>query len=655
MTQKKLHLYSIMPLDIDHIDEICEDIRAQYESGVATCALFSMTLVPEGNPPANKVELLCAKYKLFRDKLKAMGIGCGILVQASVGHGWKLSELFPYQQYTQLLDGKTIYSVCPADEGFREYISNAFSVIASSAPDHIMLDDDFRLLFRQGGGCACPLHLKRFEKLTGNRMTREALLAAVREKTPEGQAYADAFVQTQKDSLMECATVMRQAIDNVDPSIPGSFCCVGTAVEFGAEIAAIMAGKGHPRVIRINNANYTPMGAKYFSRSFLKCAASIAKLKDKVDVILAETDTCPQNRYSTGARSLHTHFTGSILEGANGAKHWITRLATHEPQSGKAYRNILGKHSGFYQTLADLVPTLRPRGFRIPVSKTPQFPLGTPSVQSPDGVDHWSQCVLERMGLPLYFSHEAGGVACMEGNADKSFTDAEILEMLKGKLMLASDTAANLIARGFGKYLGADVRPPKGKTPTNEFVSVNGGKCNVQVNTMELVPTSDQTRVDSMVCHSVDKEHYEPLFPGSVVFDNTLGGRVITFAGTPKADFNLVEAFSFLTYSRKLQLTRLLQEAGELPLYYPGDEEVYLRVADMEDGSLFCAIFNLSCDPIEELTLSSETHFDRIERLLPDGSFSPVGFARTDSGAYHIGLVCEHLYPVVLKLSKSDR
>ena len=90
MKRDNLYLYSIMPLDTDHLEEICEDIRLQYENGVATCALFSMTLVPEGDPPVDKVGQLCAKYDLFRAKLKSMGIGCGVLVQASIGHGWTL-------------------------------------------------------------------------------------------------------------------------------------------------------------------------------------------------------------------------------------------------------------------------------------------------------------------------------------------------------------------------------------------------------------------------------------------------------------------------------------------------------------------------------------------------------------------------------------
>ena len=59
--------YSMMPLNVDHVDEICEDIRRQYADGVADCALFIMTLVPEGNPAIDKAELLCQKYELFRD------------------------------------------------------------------------------------------------------------------------------------------------------------------------------------------------------------------------------------------------------------------------------------------------------------------------------------------------------------------------------------------------------------------------------------------------------------------------------------------------------------------------------------------------------------------------------------------------------------
>ena len=120
--KEQLHLYTIVPLDTEHLEEWCEDIRAQYEKGVSSCALFSMTLVPEGNPPVDKVGILCQKYDLFKEKLDSMGIPNGILVQATIGHGWVLGEMFPYQRYTNFNDGTMTNTVCPYDKGFQEYI-----------------------------------------------------------------------------------------------------------------------------------------------------------------------------------------------------------------------------------------------------------------------------------------------------------------------------------------------------------------------------------------------------------------------------------------------------------------------------------------------------------------------------------------------------
>ena len=150
-----------------------------------------------------------------------------------------------------------------------------------------------------------------------------------------------------------------------------------------------------------------------------------------------------------------------------------------------------------------------------------------------------------------------------------------------------------------------------------------------------------------MVLHSVDKVHYEPLFPGTTVYRNSLGGTVFTFSGTPRSNYNIVEAFSFLTWSRKQQLIRMLQKTDELPVFFPGDEEVYLRAADMEDGGLFCAVFNLGLDPIEQLELTFRTVPARIERLCPDGSREPVAFT-VENGVCRLNVPAWTLDPVVL-------
>jgi len=635
------HNFSIMNLNDAHIDEICADIKEQFETGVSACPLFCMTLVPEGDPPVDKAAELCARYVRFKEKLDAFGVPNGVLVQATIGHGWKLGAMFPYQPYIGIINGEPENTVCPYDEGFRIYIRDALRTIAACHPDHIMVDDDFRLIGKAGGGCACPLHLARFNELAGTAFDREGLFEALSAEDADGPCHR-IYIETQREAITQTARIMRDAIDEIDPTIPGSFCVVGNNAEFGAEVANILAGEGNPVVLRLNNGHYTSPGPRFFTRDFFRAATGIAKVRDKVDIILAETDTCPQNRYSTPARVLHTHFTGSILEGAAGAKHWITRLAGFEPKSGLAYRRILSKHNGFYDTLSQLVPTVKWHGCRMPVLKEARFRIGKSFNFGEDYYTGWGECVFERLGIPMFFSGDMGGVLCLDKKV--MLSDAEILKALAGTVLLASDAAEELIRRGFGEYLGVSVREWTGKPYTNEHLLREDCVLGRQMQVKELVITDPAAVADSMMCNIV--HGIEHLFPACVVYKNSLGGTVITFAGTPKTKYNITEAFSFLNETRKLQLIRLLSETGEMPAWMPGDEELYFRAGDLPDGRLLLSVFNLGLDPMETTDICMTREPRRITRLAPDGSETEVAFTLED-GVYRLESPCDPVDPAI--------
>ena len=647
MKKTNLFSYSIMPLFVDRLEEICQDIKEQVESGVCECPLFSMTLCPEGNPPADKATALAKKYSLFKEKLDKMGIKSGILVQASVGHGWILGEMFPYQPHVNFTDGKSVRSACPMDDGFKEYIYGVLTTLAKSEPDCIMIDDDFRTIWFKGEGCSCPLHMKLFNEMAGTSFTDRELWSIVNTKTPEAKKYTDIFIEAQKKSLLDTAKIMRDAVDSVNPKLPMSYCCCGNNAEFAYEIASVLAGKGNPVTVRINNGNYTPLGAKGFSRVFHRCATQIAKLQGKVDIILAETDTCPQTRYSVSASSLHTHFTGSILEGANGAKHWITRLLTYEPEGGTAYRKKLSLYRGFYEKLSALQPTLKWRGCRIYTPDTPDFTYG----RVKEEWDGWSYCVLERLGLPMFFSSKDGGCLCLEGDSDTRLSDSKLLKALSGPCFIASDTAKNLCERGFEKYLGVSVREWKGKQPVQEIFADGKTRNKIQMKLKELVPLNENVEIISTVYNTVDYESFEPLFPAVTMYKNELGGTICVFCGTPVAEFNLVEAFSFLCYARKKQFIYMLSKCNELPVYCPTDTDMYLKAADMEDGRLFCALINLSLDIHEKTELVCEFIPSGIKYLTPNGEESDVAFTY-ENGVCILDLPCKTLDPVVVFIEK---
>lgn len=647
-----MKFYTMMPLMKTHIDEMVDNIADQYERGIANEALFIMNLQPEGDPVADKAADFCNTYDIYAEKLASRGLKCGILAQATIGHGPTMTQRAKMQPLVGLLDGKEYHTVCPYDENFRAYIEKAMATLTKRHPSTLMVDDDFRLFARGCRGCVCPKHLEEIAKRAGRSYTREELLEAMNGTGAEAQRIVDIFYETQIDSLIGAAKAMRRGIDSVDPKQQGAFCLCGDTCEGVRDIAKILAGEGNPVIIRVNNAKYCSAGARGISSSVSRAATQISALDGVADYFLAETDTCPHNRYSTSASSLHTHFTATILEGVAGCKHWITKTNNFEPQSGKAYRDKLAKYAGFYNTLSDLVPKIKWQGCRIPLTKDPLTPTAPIASFTPPYEDiAWAYSVLERLGIPFYFAKGNDGTVFFDGNRDKYFSDDEIKEMLGATTFLSSNSAKNLIDRGFGEYLGVDVVDiePDSAPPRYEMYA-NKEKGTFQRHLKKLVIKDPAVKVSSEVYTIKDGVTPMPIFPAVTCYKNSLGGNAIVFSGRPQANFNYYEAFSFLCAPRKTQLIELMKEYGTLPVYYPDDAEVYVKAGTLPDGGIFCGFFNIGLDNLDEVTLVADRKITEITMLTPDGKFESVDFSIDDSGKITVPTKAEILNPVILCL-----
>ena len=639
--------YTIMSLNQEHIEEICLDIEYQVKNKIATMPLFCMTLTPEGNPTIDKAGLLCEVYDKYKKRLDEMGVPSGALIQASIGHGWKLNEPSAFQKYTNLTDGITPEVCCPLDKGFKRYIRNSAKRIAESRPDHIMLDDDFRLLLRKGKGCACPLHMAEFNRLAGKEFTRDELYSTICKNDEEARKYKKLFIKTQVDSLVECAKEIRAGIDEVDPKIHGSYCMCRN--EGAYEIAEIMAGEGNPITLRINNAVYCQGDRRFLTTLMQRMALETASLTKMPDVLLAETDTCPQNRYSTSAATLHSHFSLSILQGAMGAKHWITRLGEHEPKSGLAYRKKLAKYSKFYDELAKISQGVKWMGCRQSLPTTQFFPF-TPDETEPQNDNGWGAHVLDRMGLPIYFEGGCDGTgACFfDRKRDAGFSNEELLEFFKGKVVLDAPAAMRFIERGFGKYLGVDVRPyPENARPASGELLGAAGASKALPHLHELIPLSKDVKICSEVYHLRDGIYKDILFPGVTSYKNELGGTTVVFSGSANFNHSLVHAFGWLNESRKRQIVNILSDLGELPIYYPDDAEVLLKAGQTKDGKLLCAVVDVSLDPIEEFPLVIKREVSSVKKLMANGEYEKVDFTR-NGDTYTLSVTANVFDPLIL-------
>lgn len=646
-----LYDFAVFDLKEDHFEERVRDICDSVKRGSFTIPLFSHVLVPEGDPVWDKATKLAAIFVRYRDALAKEGVPAAILVQASFGHGYDITPA-PFDRYVNLVDGRTEYVYCPEDERFLAHFSDVLRTLAGTKPFAIMLDDDFRLMLRPGHGCACARHMAEFNRRAGTNMTREELFAYFKTHSMH-DPLARIYAETQKDSLIKAATAFRAAIDEIDPSIQGVNCTSGHICENVVYTNKIFAGKGNPTMVRMSNGIYAPYAIRGISYTFANAAIHAAKLKKHgIDIILSETDTIPFNRYAKSARYLHAQYAASLLEGARGAKHWLTRGICFEPASGKAYRDILATHRPFYERLAALAPDIHWVGVNSAFIEQTDFPFATEDVYPCDYHPHtWVTKNFEEMGIPFYFSDKTEKASFLEGSIVDDMTDAEIETVLAGSVFLDGESAEALCRRGYGDLIGVAVSAwDGGMIHAEVFGETDDVRCSLQKNVRRLTPTDPSTQILSYNYLKVDGGISRR--GAAVTKLKRADGKIsVVFCGSPDAAFNYMEGFSFLNETRKAQFVSLLREAGALPVYAMGDAEICMRAGYLSDGSLFVFALPLGVDPSDVLPLALEKEPASIAAISPDGEELPVAFTKMADGEYELAVRCEPLYPIALRIT----
>ena len=605
---------NILPLLVEHADELVAQQRELFASGAIDSVAFSFTLVPEGVPPLDKAAECVRRFHVFQEQLRPLGIPCGILLQATWGHGWTPDEPTDFQRIVRL-DGTTQYTMCPEDERFRTYIAQAVATAASARPDFMMLDDDTRFITGRCA-CFCPLHAALYNQATGQTLSPDEL----REAVAHGESAAREMDAVLQRSMERFARLVREAIDHVDAHIPCSFCLCAEDVRHATTVARILAGMGQNPVIRINNGHYLQDSPRALPQWLYSTARQVSALPADATV-LCEPDTCPQNRYSTSAAMLLAHLVLSAFEGCDGGKLWITRLGTFEPESGRAYREILRRNAGLVDAVADLHPKWE--GVRIPLPDEP--PFNFPPHPTPDG---WHEA-MARMGIPIHFGKGPAACAALSGGQADELSDDELRRLFQGNVLLDGSAAEALARRGLSSLCGCEAFPWDLPHVSLETLG-DGTPMAAAGRYARLQPISAGAKVVSTLWHrayALATERSE-LAPGAVICHGTSGASVVTIANWLGGEgFN---AFGIFNETRKAQLIGLLDQLSRLPVWHPGDGELFLKAGTIAEGGRIVVIANLSLDVHEELLLCGPWAEEsrQVTRLQGDGSWREVGHGR---------------------------
>ena len=628
--ERNFLFFNVLPFSPGKEKELAADAVDYMKQTGNDLVLYCMTLHPQGFPAMKKAEALLASYRALKAELDGTGVRLGLLIQSILGHWPRVDK--DEEPWTRSVNSEGILTrFCPLDERYRKYIFDVAAMFAREKPVFILGDDDIRSFSQGGAECFCELHTAEFNRRTGNHFTPEEYRAAVK-ASQQGDAVFTAFDTLRRELFNDVASLIREAIDSVDPSIPAGSCMPGAEIRFASETARRFAAKDQPVVMRLGNTLYLERSAKDFpyvvSRTMGYQAAH-----PSVDIAMDESDTFPHTLYSRSSVGMHAKLFSSIFCGLRGSKLWLVNCRKMGRPVHKNYTKILAKYSRAYQALAGEVMKTRLTGVIIPAHRN--FPNWHPGWGKRNSEYFLSEPTLgSRMfgvlGIPYQckFELDSPGVYAIAGaQAIGRFRDEELKTLLSGRLLLDGPAAVAVCERGFAGELGLtacfeEFRYNREVDPATE----TGYPITKESNVPHFKDLDPKAEVMTELCYSPYAGSPEREFaaPGTVFFRNALGGLVCSTA------FHQDVSYVQYNETRKEWYVRILERlnGGRLPAVCQDLQEILVLTRAYEDGRVLCYICNLNFDPMETVTLRCGAEPARVEELTPGGEWRELSFRK---------------------------
>lgn len=612
---------SIIPNFAGKEEYLADLIRNRHQvTGIEYFAM-SYPLHPQGDDIYDKVKIQKASFHKLKKLLKdAPGIKLGILFQTTLGHGgvWNLTPQSEIEADRIIkADGTVTHRCCPLDSRFLDYIRHCVGTLCEEHPDFTLGDDDMRMF---DGTCYCDRHIKLISEMTGKTFTRETLAAAVASAGPHDPV-AEAFEKAQIEAIRKLCETVRKAIDAVDPDIPCGCCIVCTRYDYAETESRELAGNTRP-FLRISNATYLEGALKESIWHDADTGCQVANMKGKNIRLLDESDTCPQNRFSKSARTMHAHITAGLLRGLDGGKIWLDQSVYPLRDISRPYEAILGKYQGFYRRIMEIVRSWSPAGCVVNVPPLDREPYPAVGMHFRDQCA-WPTFCFGRTGIPVYYDDvHAKGIHLLSSGQIDYYTDEELRSFLSEAALIDGPAAVKLTERGFAELIGvvAEYKPFTGNRETDCVSGISVGFL-ANDDTPFLTPLAKTEAMSKVYLSQHRGAQEKEIMPGCTFIANELGGKVIV------SSMNLLKwhQMHIANPGRKLMYVSWLEKLGGVPAYIPEMQDSRIICGTLPGGELICAVFNSSYDPLPVRIAMRKTP-EQLFRLTPEGIYEKGSF-----------------------------
>jgi len=532
-------------------------------------------------------------------------------------------------------------TACPLDLEWQRQLADFFAAIAKRvAPTAIWVEDDWRLHNHEPemnfGGCCCPLHMERFSRMVGRSVTREELLANVLapgKPHPWRQLWLDLW----RDTMIEPARYLEQRVHEVNPdvrlalmsSVPDIHSIEGR--DWSALAQAFEPRR--PLWLRPHLAPYTEQRPLTTVPAVTRQTIAYAPAGT---VIYPELENSPRcGRYSKSALYSAWECLHSACYGSQG----ITIN----------HYDMMGNGTALDEDFDQILAAIKPRLDAITeLGLDDRNAVGIDVLTSPEQARHlessrndsffglnkpshiWSE-VFYVLGIShrITTQIDSDRVVAISGKTVSALSDQEIRRLLSGRLILDAEAAEMLIARGFGRFCGISqagwqtlnasgyaYEEINEEDPAIYGLSkprMSAQRCSLRMWQISTLPGAE-------LLTTICRFDRTPLSPGITMFENELGGKVITLAyplGEGQFFVGFFNNFRRLLFHRvlaRLNSTVALGEKAPLHVY-----------CCRHDQGTFIALINPSHDDLTTVQFSLRGISGNSLRMLDkDGQWQPI-------------------------------
>jgi len=572
------------------------------------------------------------------------GFRVGINVLNTMGHLDEAPERSVHVPWQKMvgMDGEVArLSSCPADKAFLADVAKRYALAAGTNPHFIWVDDDIRMRNHPPVeyGCFCEACIADFSKSVGKKFTRTSLRSALRKETwPTRHRLREAWVKRNLKMLGNLMRVIERACHRVDPGIElglmtASALCLMHCYDgarHGRLLFELSGGGKVPVRLRPGGRFYLDDRPVQMVEKALLVADQVADVTESpagelLSTIQYELENFPYHKLGKSVRTVLLENTLGLAAGCTGI---ACNILSDKIEDSSRLLAAIGKKRAFWEMLARETDGMPLVGLNPAVSRKAAY-IGRAGDDWPNlGQFQLEQSyrMLSEVGLPLTMSPGSACAVVVRGVMITNYTRKEIIEILKGGVILDGEALEAFEKMGLAHLAGvrAEKIPEGGvqerltEHPLNGkfagyFRDARMGFFGGQA--YNLVPLDEKVEI---ISHN-ETQYNEHLGIGATAFTNKLGGRAVVYG------YEMwINTHNEMKYSQIREIADWISR-GKMPIRIDECVRVvpFVRAA-RNRRRIVAVLLNASLDPTGPITVRLRTKARKFMELTPSGKMKKI-------------------------------